>query len=69
MLLSEYAAGLRSPPRLQIFATDIDENALQIARAGHYTIAQLDAVPPERLERFFQRSGSGRVITQGIRVI
>ena len=69
MLLSEYAAGLRSPPRLQIFATDIDENALQIARAGHYTIAQLDAVLPERLERFFQRSGSGRVITQAIRDI
>ncbi len=69
MLLTEYAAGLRSPPRLQIFATDIDENALQIARAGHYTIAQLDAVPPERLERFFQRLGSGRVITQAIRDI
>ena len=69
MLLSEYAVGLRSPPRLQVFATDIDENALQIARAGHYTLAQLDAVPPERLERFFQRSGSGRVITQVIRDI
>lgn len=69
MLLSEYAVGLRNPPRLQIFATDIDENALQIARAGHYTLAQLDAVPPERLERFFQRSGSGRVITQAIRDI
>jgi two-component system CheB/CheR fusion protein len=69
MLLSEYAATVRNPPRLQIFATDIDENALQIARAGHYTIAQLDKVPPKRLERFFQRSGSGRVIAQAIRDI
>lgn len=69
MLLSEYADGLRNAPRLQIFATDIDENALQIARAGHYTLAQLDAVPPERLERFFQRAGSGRAITQAIRDI
>jgi two-component system CheB/CheR fusion protein len=69
MLLSEYAAALRSPPRIQVFATDIDEEALQIARAGYYTIAQLDAVPPGRLERFFQRSGSGRVVTQAIRDI
>ena len=69
MLLSEYAAALRSPPRIQVFATDIDEEALQIARTGYYTIAQLDAVGPERLERFFQRSGSGRVVTQAIRDI
>lgn len=69
MLLSEYATVLRSPPRIQVFATDIDEEALQIARAGYYTIAQLDAVAPERLERFFQRSGSGRVVTQAIRDI
>ena len=45
------------PPKIQIFATDIDETALAAARAGRYpqTIA-LD-VSPERLRKYFVPDG------------
>lgn len=69
MLLSEHAATLATPPRLQVFATDIDENALSIARLGQYPAAELDAVPPRRLERFFLRQGSTATVTKAIREI
>ena len=39
-----------APPRVQIFATDIDERALHVARAGRYPEAlmetRLDRTPP-----------------------
>lgn len=53
MLLSEQAERLPDPPRLQIFATDVDESAIDFARRGRYprTIAQ--DITPARLQRFF----------------
>ena len=69
MLLREYATSRKATPRLQVFATDIDEHALGIARLGHYPAAGFDAVLPERLERFFQREGAGRTVTREIRDI
>lgn len=38
---------------VQIFATDIDEDALDIARRGRYIAAALEALPPEWVERYF----------------
>ena len=38
---------------VQIFATDIDEDALEIARRGTYIGAALEALPPEWVERYF----------------
>lgn len=69
ILLREYAAQRPAPPRLQVFATDIDEAALQIARAAHFPETQLDAVSPERLARFFTRAGAGRQVVREIRDI
>ena len=53
ILLLEQIAHLPRPPRLQIFATDIDEDALQIARTGVYAENITADVSPERLQRFF----------------
>jgi two-component system CheB/CheR fusion protein len=36
MLMREYVDGLTAVPRVQIFATDIDDGALGAARAGRY---------------------------------
>ena len=36
ILLREYAESVPDAPRIQIFGTDIDEKALQVARAGRY---------------------------------
>lgn len=38
---------------VQIFATDIDEDALEIARRGRYIAAALEALPSEWVERYF----------------
>lgn len=53
MLLVEHADTLASPPTIQLFATDIDEEALRTAREGRYPQAVAADVSPERLRRFF----------------
>jgi two-component system CheB/CheR fusion protein len=53
MLLSEYAMSLPAPPQLQVFATDIDEEALAEARAGIYPTQIATDVTAARLQRFF----------------
>ncbi len=53
ILLLEQMAHAKRPLKLQIFATDIDEEALQTARTGVYAENITADVSPERLERFF----------------
>jgi two-component system CheB/CheR fusion protein len=57
MLLAESAARHSRPPAVQVFASDIDENALGRAREGVYPEAIAADVSPERLKRFFDREG------------
>ena len=38
---------------MQIFATDIDDHSLTVARVGRYPRAYLDAVSPEQIARHF----------------
>src|SRR6185369_4723583 len=54
ILLREHMLALAVSPNVQIFATDIDQAALQVARAACYPEALLDGVSPERKRRFFQ---------------
>lgn len=44
----------------RIWATDIDEDALEEGRRGVYTLQYLQNVPPEYLEKYFQRVEDGR---------
>jgi two-component system CheB/CheR fusion protein len=55
MLLREYANRLERPPEIQIFATDIDEGAIALAREGRYTENIAADVSPERLMLFFNQ--------------
>ena len=55
MLLSEHASRMDSPPRLQVFATDLDEQAIRTAREGLYPEAIAADVSEERLRQFFVR--------------
>ena len=52
-LLLEQAAKLEYAPEIQIFASDLDEQALHIARQGLYPAAIAEDVSEERLRRFF----------------
>jgi two-component system, chemotaxis family, CheB/CheR fusion protein len=53
MLLFEEQEKLRSDHQIQIFATDIDANAIAVARAGLYPAGIAADIEPQRLARFF----------------
>ena len=62
MLMQERMQQMSNAPSLNIFATDIDEEALAFARAGLYPGSIAEQMTPERLRRFFTREhGSYRV--------
>ncbi|HEX2083373.1 MAG TPA: CheR family methyltransferase, partial [Xanthomonadaceae bacterium] len=55
ILLADHADSLPAPPLFQVFATDIDEQAIAVGRAGVYPESILTDVPPARLRKFFTR--------------
>jgi two-component system, chemotaxis family, CheB/CheR fusion protein len=67
MLLDEFAAGSTDARGFQLFATDIDENAIAIARDGFYSDAEISDVSPERLRRFFHKEDRGYRVRRDLR--
>ncbi|MGH6678122.1 MAG: CheR family methyltransferase, partial [Bradyrhizobium sp.] len=67
ILVREHLDRLTAVPRVQIFATDIDERALVVARAARYPAALLDGVSPERRERFLVSDGGSFVVSKDVR--
>ncbi|MFL9876574.1 CheR family methyltransferase [Paraburkholderia megapolitana] len=67
ILLRERLDGMKSPPRIQVFSTDIDDRALAVARAARYPPALLDGVSQTRRERFFVADGACYVIAKEVR--
>jgi two-component system, chemotaxis family, CheB/CheR fusion protein len=53
--------------RVKIYATDVDEEALAEARQARYGAKQVEGVPPELLERHFERNGDGYVFSKELR--
>ena len=64
---AEKTSGMIDAPKIQIFATDIDEQAITEAREGLYSINDLADVSPERLRRFFTKEGDGYRIRREVR--
>jgi two-component system CheB/CheR fusion protein len=67
MVLAEHAATLTDPPRIQMFATDIDEQGYAFARTGLFSAAAVLNIPEERLRRFFTKETAGYRITKPLR--
>lgn len=67
MLLAEHTAELFDRPSIQIFATDIDERALAVAREGFYTETATADIPPEYLRRFFVKEMDGYRVRKDLR--
>jgi two-component system, chemotaxis family, CheB/CheR fusion protein len=67
ILLLEHASTIENAPEIQIFATDVDEDALEIARKGIYPETIADDVSPERLHNFFTAEGEGYRIKDEVR--
>jgi len=53
MLLDDQLQIKGSKAKLQLFATDIDERAISLGRAGRYPQAIVTDVPPTRLRQYF----------------
>lgn len=67
MLAAESAPPGGQAPSVRIFATDIDERALEAARAGRYPGSIATDVAPERLARFFVADGDEFVVRKELR--
>jgi two-component system, chemotaxis family, CheB/CheR fusion protein len=69
ILLSEHASTLDNAPKIQIFATDIDEGSLATARKGRYPESIGEHVTPERLARFFEKQNGAWQVNRELREI
>lgn len=58
---------LKRPVTLQIFATDLDQIAINKARQGFYPLNIAADISPERLERFFVKEEAGFRVSKDIR--
>ena len=67
MLFHEYMDTIKREFRLQVYAYDIDDDAISTARAGLYPANIAIDVSPGRLRRFFTKEGDGFRIKKEIR--
>jgi two-component system CheB/CheR fusion protein len=67
MLLQEYLEEHQLQTRIQIFATDLDEAAINRARAGIYPPAAVVGMSATRLRRFFTRSNENWLVDRQLR--
>ena len=67
ILLLEHASRLQHPPKVQVFATDLDENAINAARDGSYPETIAADVSEERLRRFFNKRHGGYQVKREVR--
>jgi two-component system CheB/CheR fusion protein len=67
MLLLEQMAELKARPKVVVFATDIDDPAISVARAARYPAAMLQDISPQRLDRFFTGDGVSYTLSKDVR--
>src|SRR5439155_7869984 len=58
MLLAEHLGISGFRHRAKIYATDLDQDALAIARQGSYDAKKVQDIPPALLQKYFDRIGS-----------
>ena len=67
MLCADHTFDVPDAPKIQIFATDIDADAIAQGREGFYTINDAADVSVERLRRYFNKEGEGYRVRREIR--
>jgi two-component system CheB/CheR fusion protein len=67
ILVQEHLERTKQDLSVKIFATDIDQEAIECASRGLYTEAHLKDVSPQRLDQFFVREGNKFCISPLIR--
>jgi two-component system CheB/CheR fusion protein len=69
ILLLEQASRHEIRPEIQVFASDLDDSALAVARDGRYPMAAEADLTEDRLRRFFTREGDTLRVTRELRDI
>ncbi|HEX2692850.1 MAG TPA: CheR family methyltransferase [Gemmatimonadaceae bacterium] len=67
MMLGEALDRAAFVERVKIYGTDLDDDALAIARAATYTEKQVEIVPPPLLAKYFDKIGSKYVFRKEMR--
>jgi len=67
MLLREQMDSIGKEYKLQVFATDIDSNAIECARSGVYPDSIAVDVPPQYLSRFFIKQENTYQVSKAVR--
>jgi two-component system, chemotaxis family, CheB/CheR fusion protein len=65
--IQEQLENLNATCKVLIYATDLDEQAINSARKGFYTEGSLENVSPERLQRFFTPHDQVYQVKKGLR--
>lgn len=65
--LVEFLEDRVSSTLIQVFGTDIDEQAIERARSGLYAESAVRDVSPARLRRFFRKTSGGYLVSSSIR--
>ena len=69
ILLREHMDTLKVAPKVQLFASDIDDSALSVARAGIYPEALVANLSETRLKRHFVNDGATYSVSKELREI
>ena len=67
MVLARVLGDEQFAERVKIYATDVDEDALEQARQASYAPRQLEDVPREAIERFFERTDQRYLVRKDLR--
>jgi two-component system CheB/CheR fusion protein len=67
MAFTEAAEKAHRPPKLQVFATDLNDANLNKARTGLYEKTLVQDLSPERLQRFFVEEAGGYRVVRALR--
>ncbi|CAM3054203.1 chemotaxis protein CheB [Flavobacterium frigoris] len=65
--LDEFLGEKAQNKKIQIFASDISEKAIKIARAGVYTKADVEILSASRIQNYFTKNGDGYEVSKHIR--
>ena len=67
ILAEEYASKLDERPEIQIFASDVDNKAIDKARSGRYPKSIKNDISQERLNRFFKENDETYEVKENLR--
>jgi len=67
ILLAELLGQDEYRDRVKIYATDVDDDALAVARQATYGEKEIQAIPGDLVERYFERTGSRFVFAKDVR--